>query len=161
MKLGGAYEGAKDLALAKRYNGDALRQETWDKWRCGWLRSILQDIRFALRVLARNRVFTIVSVLTLALGIGVNTAIFSIVDEVLLWSIPAREPGRLVELQGGYSNTYPFYSAYRDRNQVFSSLFASSHNLTAGIRPSGAPVVEVGHVQYISGNYFQALQPIS
>jgi predicted permease len=57
-----------------------------------------------------------------------------------------------------YSEAYPFYCAYRDHNQVFSSVFASSNqHLAVGMRPEGAPVVEVGHVDYVSGSYFQTL----
>jgi predicted permease len=111
----------------------------------------------AVRSLRANPGFTAVAVASLALGIGVNTAIFSLVDQLLLWSIPARDPERLVSIQGGRSDSYPFYREYRDRNQVFSGLAASSHHLTAGLRPEGAPAVEVGHVHYVSGNYFQTL----
>jgi hypothetical protein len=92
-----------------------------------------------------------------ALGIGVNTAIFSLVDQLLLWSIPARDPSRLVSVSGGRISSYPFFREYRERNQVFSSLFASSYHRAAGLRPEGAPAVEVGHVHYVSGDYFQAL----
>ena len=115
------------------------------------------NLRYALRLMRRNPGFTLIAVTSLALGIGVNTAIFSLVDQLLLWSIPAREPSRLVKLEGGYSDAYPFYCAYRDRNQVFSSVFASSYNLAVGMRPEGVPAVEVGHVHYVSGSYFQGL----
>ena len=119
--------------------------------------ALLQDLRYGLRMLAKNPGFTAVAVLSLVLGIGANTAIFSLVDQLLLWSIPGREPSRLVKLEGGRSGSYAFYCAYRDRNQVFSGVFASSHDVATGIRPEGAPVVEVGHVQYVSGDYFQTL----
>ena len=115
------------------------------------------DIRYALRSMRRNPGFTAVAVASLALGIGVNTAIFSLVDQLLLWSVPARDPGQLVNIEGGRSDTYPFYREYRDRNQVFSGMLGTSHPLPAGVRPEGAPAVEVGHVSYVSGNYFQTL----
>ena len=114
-------------------------------------------LRRVLRSMRLNPGFTTIAVASLALGIGVNTAIFSLVDQLLWWSVPSREPDRLVLVKGGYSDTYPFYREYRDRNQVFSDLFASSHSLAAGIRPEGAAAVEVGRVQYVSGNYFAGL----
>ena len=108
-------------------------------------------------MLRKNPVFTIVVVLTLSLGIGMNAAIFSLVDQLLPWTVPAREPNRLVKIEGYYSRTYPFFCAYRDLNQVFSGVLASSDNLSAGIRPAHAAGVEVGHVEYVSGGYFQTL----
>lgn len=114
-------------------------------------------LRYALRSMRLNPGFTAVAVVCLGLGIGVNTAIFSLVDQLLLWTVPARDPEQLVSIKGGYSDTYPFYCEYRDRNTVFSALFATSRGLEAGIRFEGAPAVEVGHAQYVSGNYFQGL----
>ena len=114
-------------------------------------------LRHAFRSVRLNPGFTTIAIVSLAFGIGVNTAIFSLVDHYLLWSVPAREPDRLVSLSGGYTDAYPFYQEYRDRNQVFSSLFANSHSVAAGIRPEGAAAVEVGKVQYVSGNYFEGL----
>jgi len=116
-----------------------------------------QDVRYGLRMLAKNPGFTTVVVLTLALGIGMNTAIFSLVDQLLLWTVPAHEPNRLVRIEGVYSRSYPFFCAYRDLNHMFSGVLASSDNLSVAIRPAGAPGVEVGHVEYVSGGYFQIL----
>ena len=115
------------------------------------------DLRYTFRSWRNHPAFTAIAIASLALGIGVNTAIFSLVDQLLLWSIPARDPSHLVSVEGGQIQSYPFFREYRDRNQVFSSLFASSHHLAAGIRPEGEPAVEVGHVHYVSGDYFQAL----
>jgi predicted permease len=105
----------------------------------------------------RNPGFTAVAVLTLTLGIGVNTAMVSLVDQLLLWSVPAREPSRLVKLEGMWTQSYPFYCAIRDHNQLFSAVFASTNHLAVGMRPEGAPAIEVGHVHYVTGNYFQGL----
>src|ERR1022692_3515654 len=115
------------------------------------------DLRYALRGLRNRPGFAAIAIASLALGIGVNTAIFSLVDQLLLWSIPARDASHLVSVEGGRIQSYPFFREYRDRNQVFSSLFASSNHLAAGFRLEGAAAVEVGHVHYVSGDYFQAL----
>src|ERR1035437_3172625 len=95
------------------------------------------DLRYTLRSWRNHPGFTAIAIASLALGIGVNTAIFSLVDQLLLWSIPARDPSHLVSVEGGRIHSYAFFREYRDRNQVFSSLFASSHHLAAGIRPEG------------------------
>jgi len=115
------------------------------------------DIRYSLRSMRGNPGFTSVAVASLALGIGVNTAIFSLVDQMLLWSVPARDPGQFVNIEGGRSDTFPFYREYRDRNQVFSGMLGTTHPMPAGVRPEGAPAVEVGHVSYVTDSYFQTL----
>jgi predicted permease len=150
-------EEARYAAHRKLGNLTLIREEIYRMNSLGWLETLWQDLRFALRMLCRNPGFTAVAVLTLALGIGVNTAIFSLVDQLLLWSVPAREPNRLVRIEGSYSSSYPFFCAYRDLNQVFDGVLASSNNLDAGIRPDSAHGAEVGHVEYISGGYFQIL----
>jgi predicted permease len=118
---------------------------------------MLADLRYALRSMRTNPGFAAIAVASLALGIGVNTTMFSLVDQLLLWSVPARDPGRLVNVVGGRNGAYPFYREYRDRNQVFSGMFATSHPLTVGVRPEGAAAVETGTVSYVSGNYFGTL----
>ena len=150
-------EEARHAAHLKLGNTTLIREEIYHMNNLGWLETFWKDLRFALRMLRKSPGFTAVVVLTLALGIGVNTAIFSLVDQLLLWSVPAREPNRLVKIEGLYNDTYPFFCAYRAMNQVFSGVLASSENLATGIRPDGAPGVEVGHVEYVSGGYFQVL----
>ncbi len=119
--------------------------------------TLVDDIRLGARSLAKSPGFTLVVVATLGFGIGLTTALFSLVDQLLLWSIPAREANRLVQIEGAYSRTYPFFRAYRDLNQVFDGVLASSDNLDAGFRPAGSRGVEIGRVEYVSGAYFQIL----
>src|SRR5690242_20186467 len=95
---------------------------------------LIQDLRYALRVLEAKRGFTLVAVLTLMLGIGVNTTIFSLVDAILFRPLPVADSGRLVavynkdtadnSLGEEDSISYPDYVDYRDRNSVFSGVIA-------------------------------------
>ena len=119
--------------------------------------TLVDDIRFGARTLAKSPGFTLVVVATLAFGLGLTTALFSLVDQLLLWSVPAREANRLVKIEGAYSRTYPFFRAYRDLNQVFDGVLASSDNLGAGLRPPGSRGVEIGNVEYVSGELLPVL----
>src|SRR5271157_2441177 len=93
---------------------------------------LLQDIRYGLRMLAKNPGFTFVAVLTLALGIGANTAIFSVVDSALLRPLPFHDSGRLVRVwtsnsrtkTSKFSNSYPDFADWRAQNNVFESMAA-------------------------------------
>jgi putative ABC transport system permease protein len=89
---------ARYAALRKFGNVTRVKEETWDVWSFVWLEQLWQDVRFAFRMLARSPGFTAVVVLTLALGIGTSTVIFSVVETVLLRGTPYRNPGRLVEI---------------------------------------------------------------
>src|SRR5438128_8145981 len=123
------------------------------------MRDVLNDLRYGARMLAKHPGFTAVAVLTLALGIGANTAIFSLVDTILLRMLPVRDPEQLVELTrpGGGTLSYPFFESVRDRNGVFSGvLLLSAGRLAAGAHFDGAHLGEV-HVSQVSGNYFEVL----
>src|SRR5215510_16218316 len=94
------------------------------------MNGIVQDVRYAWRSLIKFPGFTVVAVLSLALGIGANTAIFSLVDKVLIRKLPVEEPDRLVVVSAsrgqGVSTTssFPDFVDYRDRNEVFDGLVA-------------------------------------
>ena len=97
------------------------------------MKTLLQDLRYGLRVLAKKPGFTAMAVLTLALGIGANTAIFSLIDTVMLRSLPVEKPEELVQLRlynpawgkdGSPIFTNPLWEQVRDQQDVFSGAFA-------------------------------------
>jgi predicted permease len=123
-----------------------------------------QDFRFALRSFRRSPVFTAVAVASLALGIGANTAIFTLLDQVLLRMLPIREPGRLVQLdQKGPNNgsihgarafSYPMYQDFRDRSEVFSGVIA---RFPTSVSLTFRSQTERVRAELVSGNYFEVL----
>jgi predicted permease len=126
--------------------------------------TFLQDVRYATRTLARTPGFSLVVVMTLGLGIGANTAIFSLTDQVLLRTLPVKDPRALVQLDGPgpfsgrtYNDrtfSYPMYVALRDRNDVFDGLVARfGANATVTTRSQAERV----DVELISGNTFGVL----
>src|ERR1700674_3354225 len=106
------------------------------------MQSLMQDFRFSLRQIRRSPGFMVTAVLTLALGVGANTAIFSLLDQALLRSLPVRAPEQLVVLSGtgkvwdGHSSnhgagveqsfSYPMYRDLRDRGAAFDGLIATA-----------------------------------
>lgn len=119
-----------------------------------------QDIRYGVRMLAKSPGFTLVAVVTLALGIGANTAIFSLVNAILLRPLPVKEPGQLVSVFPMIKNidarafSYPAYVDFRDRNDVFSGLFVTRF---APMSLSRESVNERVWGYLVSGNYFEML----
>ena len=93
---------------------DQIKEQCRDARGTRWVEDVIQDLRYASRILAKAPVFTAMAVLSLALGIGANTAIFSIVNSVLLRTLPVRDPERLVLLKGG-SWTNPIWEQIRER----------------------------------------------
>ncbi len=126
--------------------------------------TLLQDARYALRTLTRTPGFTVIVILTLGLGIGANTAIFSLMDQVLLRLLPVENPHELVQLDGpgpfsgrtmnDRTFSYPMYVDFRDRNDVFSGLIAR-FAVSATLTQRGQ--AERVSVEMISGNTFDVL----
>ncbi len=123
--------------------------------------ALLQDIRFGWRQLLKHPGFTTLAILSMALGIGANTAIFSLVDTVLLRPLPVREPSQLIAVDGQLRNgtdftlqSYLNYKDYRDRNQVFSGLLAYRF-VVASLSHNGVNERVWGFD--VSGNYFDVL----
>lgn len=121
---------------------------------------ILHNLRHTARVLRRNTGFTIAAVLSLTLAIGANTAIFSLINALLLRDLNVHRPGQLVELAvGRYDGTMPFsYPMFRElghRQRVFSDLFAWSSDARLNVEINGG--VSPNSVLPVSGNYYSAL----
>jgi len=150
-------------AAQRRFGNDlVLREESRDMWGWNWLENLVEDVRYGLRTLAKNRGFTAVAVLTLALGVGANTAIFSAVYAVLLKPLPFRSPGQLVRVFEANDRagipaegcSYPEFQEWQRQNHVFSGMAAvQGHELTLTGR--GDPmVVKVGDV---TADFFSVL----
>jgi putative ABC transport system permease protein len=121
---------------------------------------IAQDLRYAVRTLWRSPGFTLVAVLTLALGIGANTAIFSLVNSLLLRALPVKEPARLVLLRSrepnGYPEwSYPVWDEIRRRPQLFESAAAWSPVARANFTVAGVTTKADG--LFASGSFFDTL----
>jgi hypothetical protein len=126
--------------------------------------AVLADFRFALRTMARSPMFTAVAVFSLALGIGANTAIFTLIDQLLLRLLPVKDPQQLVMIwssgphlgnnNGGRASSYPMYQQYQRRAPFLSHVFARYQSQAS---VSFAGQTERISLELISGNYFQAL----
>ncbi len=128
------------------------------------MRDAWNDLRYAVRTLRKSPMFAAVAILSLALGIGANTAVFSLLDQVILRQLPVKDPAQLVLLKwrGSHygSNTgknalsYPLYKDFRDRSQVFSGVICR-YMLPLSVGAQGQTERIFGEL--VSGNYFQVL----
>jgi len=137
---------------------DGMREVGWETK----LETMWQDVRYAARTLRRSPGFTAVAVLSLALGIGANTAIFTLINALMLRSLPVSHPERLVELLSRYpgeprlsSFSWRHYEHFRDHNQSFSELLATSR---ARFQVAGEGIApETIDGEYVAGNFFISL----
>jgi predicted permease len=128
------------------------------------LDTAFRDFKYALRTLARTPGFTIIAILTLALGIGANTAIFTLLDQILLRLLPVRNPQQLVLLTmhgrhygsnwGGNAISHPMFRDFADHNEVFSDMFAR-FPFSASLSFNGQ--AERVDLELVSGTYFSTL----
>src|SRR5215470_8184799 len=154
-------EEARYAAIRSFGGVERVKEESRDERGIRLLEELRQDLRYGARMLRKNPGFTLIAVLTLALGIGANTAIFSLVNTILLRPLPVREPQRLVSVFPTILRTgealafsYPNYVDVRDRNDVFSDL-AAFHITGMSLSRNGNNEIIYGYLA--SGNYFEML----
>jgi predicted permease len=162
IERGMSPEEAGYAAVRKFGNVTRVKEDTRDVWSFVWMEKLWQDIRYAARTLRRNPGFTLVAILTLALGIGANVAIFTVVHAVLLQPLPFPHPEQLVRVYDDIrsSNTHdigmsiPELWDLRDHSGVFqdiSALVSADANLTGGDHPERIELLGT------SANYFTML----
>jgi predicted permease len=136
-----------------------MREQSREAWGWTWLDRLIQDLRYALRILARSPGFTLMAVLVLAIGIGVNVAAFTVFDKVALEPLPVRDPGSLVRLERRSPN------AYTDGAPYTSLLYyqKNARTLSAVMGVMGIPPMQVDDdlqptsASFVTPNYFTEL----
>jgi predicted permease len=168
QKLGMTTEQARRAALKEMGSRNSIKHQVWSsRWESAF-ESFVKDIRFGVRGLANSPGFTAVALLSLALGIGANTSIFTLLNAVMFRSLPVHEPqqlflfgkGRWVGSTGGLPNrswelfSYPFYRAFAAQTPSFSGVTAvSSIQMGSHISINGGSVEHI-HIDLVSGSYF-------
>ena len=174
---------AVDARLAARRelgNFTRVQEETRAAWSWTLVEHLRQDIRYGLRTMAANRTFSALAVLSLALGIGANTAIFSFMDAILLRSLPVAHPESLVTLSwrtneneshglnrhddsflepkegfGGSVFSYPAMEMFARNDAIFSSVFGYQN--AGDVHLQVGNQAQIANTEYVTGNYFQSL----
>jgi predicted permease len=142
-----------------------VREEVRDVWLSRWLRDLAYDLRFSIRSFVRSRSFTAAAVLSLAIGIGATTAIYSLVDQVILHALPVRDPGRLVLIDwkgepvaNGFGSwnlmSYPICRDLQLHVEVFEGVFCRAATTVTLSRGDAAEPLAA---EIVSGSYFPTL----
>jgi predicted permease len=138
---------------------ELIKEQCRDMRRVNFVDDLLKDLAYAVRVLAKSPGFTLTAVLSLVLGIGANVAIFTLVDAVLLRTLPVNEPRQLLEVSraGGGRLSYPMYERIRKGNAVFTGVLAIAAGRLAGSARVGERNAGDVHFSPVSGDYFRVL----
>ena len=136
------------------------KEDTRAVWTVSWIEQTVQDLRYAVRMLRRTPGFTAVVVLTLALGIGANTTIFSLFEAVVLRTLPLQSPGELYFAAAGAQRAapggnYPYFERIAARTDVFAG--ATAYFRSSSVKVSVADGIETARSLTVSGNYYDVL----
>lgn len=164
LRSGMTPEEARRHALVKLGGLVSVRESCRDRRSIPWLESGIRDLRHSLRMLRRSPGFTLIALLLLALGIGANTAIFTLLDRLMLRPLPVKDPDQLVMIwttgphlgsnQGSRSSSYPMYQDFEEGAEAFSYVFCR-HFTPLSVSWEGQAERVMGEL--VSGNYFSAL----
>jgi predicted permease len=171
VAAGMSFRAARHAALRAFGGVTQIEERCREMRRTKWIEDLGRDVEYALRTFRRSPLFTLVAVLSLALGIGANTAIFSLITALLLRPLPVHQPDRLVAVgnpirTGSLSEgsirgdlySYPMYRQIRDRNHAFSGVYASGRTGHLQVRLAGAAAdLERVRGRLVSGNFFSVL----
>jgi predicted permease len=170
VAAGSSAAAAHRQAYVRFGNPTVMRERSVAAWGWSWLESFAQDVNYGFRSMLRTPVLTAVALLSLGLGIGANTAIFSFLDALVLRSLPVKQPSQLLLLGNGrasgitsdYGSTrlysYPFFREFQKKNEVFSDVAAvfSITNNPHGI-VDHRDQMEPMSLDIVSGSYFSTL----
>lgn len=157
-------EDAEAEALRRFGNVTRIHEDVRAVYVSQFLEGTVQDIQYTARTLSKSPVFTLVAVLTLALAIGANAAIFQLLDAVVLKPLPVSEPYRLFQLQGYHNSnpngfSYPLLVEMAKRQTTVEGIFAAGGIAVDEMRIGGRLLSEPAPVRLATGNYFEMLGP--
>ena len=153
IRAGHSPRDAERQARLELGSGETYREECRRSYGLLWLDVLGQDLRYAVRALRRSPGFTAVAVLSLALGIGANTAVFGVLDALVLRPLPVRSPEELVFVEPA-THSFPYYRDLRDRNVTLAGLIAYRAS-PVGLGTGDA--ASRGWAYLATGNYFDVL----